>query len=111
MSGDDQVTKVAKVLNKNRDDLVDIFNDTDQAQWDFLFNLFVTKMSADAAKKFGVGNCQEKGELATLYLLDQTPGGVRLALCTRSRTQRRNGVDHGGQRRSRFCNIRARCRH
>ncbi len=80
MSANDKVTKVAKVLNKNSDDVGDMWNDNDQSQWDFVFDVFVTKMSADNARKYGVGNCQEKGELATLYLLDQTPGGVRLAL-------------------------------
>ena len=35
---------------------------------------------AAKAKKFGVGNCFEKAHVAAQYIMDQTPGGRRLAI-------------------------------
>jgi hypothetical protein len=35
---------------------------------------------ASKAKKFGVGNCFEKAHVAAQYILDQSPGGRRLAI-------------------------------
>ena len=80
LSDDEKAKKIAKVLGKPEDDIRDIFTGNDKAQIDFMYAVFQTKFSAENAKKFGVGNCQEKGELAALYLMDQSPGGIRLAL-------------------------------
>ena len=79
-SEDERYKKVAKVLGKSQQEVKTILEGTDDVQIDFIIKIFLTKFSADNAKKFGVGNCMEKGELAALYLMDQSPGGIRLAL-------------------------------
>ena len=45
-----------------------------------LMNLFNTANKAYKATKFGMGNCQEKAEIACMYIMNRTPGGVHLAL-------------------------------
>ena len=80
LSSNEKIKKIAKRLGVPENEIRDIFNGTDQDKINFVWNMYQTKFSADNAKKFGVGNCQEKGELAALYIMDQTPGGVRLAL-------------------------------
>lgn len=77
---DEQMGKIAKTLNIPVKDVKDIFASNDQAEIDFVYKVFITKLTADNARKFGVGNCQEKGENAILYLLDHTPGGQRISL-------------------------------
>lgn len=80
LSGDQQVAKMAKKLNMLQTDVRDVATKTDQTEFNQLFALFKTKVHADNAKKFGTGNCGEKAEVAALYLLDRTPGGLRISL-------------------------------
>ncbi|HZL26574.1 MAG TPA: hypothetical protein VFC39_08600 [Acidobacteriaceae bacterium] len=45
-----------------------------------MIDLYNTYAKARKAIKYGVGNCQEKAEVACTYIMDHAPGGVRLAL-------------------------------
>jgi hypothetical protein len=67
----------AKVTGKTLAEIEDIMDNGDV---DALLDLHMTIGSAKKAMKFGVGNCQERAEIACMYLMDHAPGGVRLAL-------------------------------
>jgi len=71
------VQSVAKTLGMTEQQVRDACAD---GRFDDLVNLFCTVSSANKAMKFGVGNCQEKGEIACTYIMDHAPGGTRLAL-------------------------------
>lgn len=80
LSGDQQLQKMSKKLNMSQNEVLTAAQKDDQTEFNELFNLFKTTIHADNAKKFGVGNCGEKAEVAALYLLDRTPGGLRISL-------------------------------
>lgn len=70
----DKVAKVMGLTNKEVQEMID------QSSTQQVLNLYHTAKSAKEAAKFGVGNCQEKAEVACMYLMDRTPGGIHLAL-------------------------------
>jgi hypothetical protein len=80
LNGPEQIRKMAKKTGYDPQDIYDAAVDGDQTQWNEMYNFFVTKVHSDNAKKFGTGNCGEKAEVAALYLLDRTPGGLRISL-------------------------------
>jgi hypothetical protein len=55
-------------------------NMTDE-EMNVITEYFEMKRAAASARKFGVGNCDEKGSLVAEYLVDHSPGGRVLACC------------------------------
>jgi len=71
------IDTIMKATGRTRQEIEDAINNGDTVD---LLNLYNTAASAKKAMKYGVGNCQEKAEVACMYIMDHTPGGVRLAL-------------------------------
>ncbi len=68
---------IARTTGLPLNEVQDIF---DSGNVNELMNLFHTARKAHKAMKYGVGNCQEKAEVALMYIMNRTPGGVHLAL-------------------------------
>ncbi len=80
LSGDQQLNKISKKLGVDRNTVLTTAQKDDPTEWNAMFEMFKTIVHSDNAKKFGTGNCGEKAEVAALYLLNRTPGGLRISL-------------------------------
>lgn len=80
MTPEQRLHKMSKKTGIAPNDIITASQKDDKSEIDGMFNLFKTQLHAQDAKKFGTGNCGEKAEVAALYLLNRTPGGLRISL-------------------------------
>jgi hypothetical protein len=77
-SNEKKLDHLKKYTTRSEDNIIDSWNNEDERG--LLLNEYLTFISAANAKRFGVGNCQEKAEVACEYIFKHGPGGRRLAL-------------------------------
>jgi hypothetical protein len=78
-----QKTMMAKYMGESRQSVKDVLNlQDDDPQKQQFYGMFMTFLDADSARRFGVGNCDEKASLAAEYIVHNTPGGKNLAVCS-----------------------------
>jgi len=69
---DEKNRKMTKRLGKSKQEV--------ELNHDAMVDQYITQFTADDAKKFGTGNCDEKAHVAATYILNRTPGGKRLTI-------------------------------
>jgi hypothetical protein len=77
-SGQKAFHHLQKHTSRTDEEIKDAWDDDDERE--VLMNEYLTFISASNAKKFGVGNCQEKAEVACEYIIRNGPRGRKLAL-------------------------------